>query len=1610
MSFSAGGIEIQLAMEMSQFMADLQSAKGVAANSMAEIARSTGSATSAIDQMSESAKANIKAMIGIADANNSASYAGKAMVENLKQQIATFGMSKDQIDVYKASLYGVEEEYVALKARLDQMRQAQAAFTEEMNSSGVAIKAAGKSAEEAGGLTAGMTREFIVLGHEAMMGNFSRIPGSIVVLGERMGGLHTVAEAVLTPLGMSLTAIAAAVATVSYEMVKGAEEQKAMNDALLLTGSYAGVTSDGMMAMAHAITMMGGTIGTAKEAILALTESGKFAAAEIQRIGEAATLMHAATGAAVKDTVAQFEELAKSPAAASAKLNDQYHYLTAAVYEQILALEKQGDKVDAAKLAEDQYAAAIKQRADEIHSNLGNIASWWQDIKKATSDAVDAVESWGKKATAATEVARLMAQVAQDEKTLAGAIPGGVAADNITAKLAKEKQDLAVAQRTLNDEQLRAVDIGIQQQTQAAAIHAASILEEQDAKGKKDSALQLALARNAENEALVRAADLLNGTHSAYVTDEAIQARRIATIREYTRASDDASKSTLEGVLKGYQLEEEASVKHYEQLAKLAEVYHKAGIIDSASYEAAQRQALDAEYAAQLASYDKQIKALQDYHAKSNKEREDVQNKIRAAYAERDKLVQDHADKTALLDAQNYAAEQENLNALIAGIDKASATEMTRLQKLIDEQKLHNAEIGKTKDQIELAKKAFEDQATDEMQRQADAIDVMLAKNQALVDYGDILDVLDPKIVAIYDAELSRLRQAIELRRQYSAALDQGAVLQADADAARKAQEIWKSTATTIDHDLENAILDGGNAYKKLFKDMEREAEKVVLHIPIEFISSGLSTFLTGIAPTQSTLLSAFGTASNGANVYSGMNGLASLLGIGQEEAGLSLMGGVSTLSSGATAFSDAAFTASQAAGTAASTGFMAGLQSAVAAVPGWGWALAGAALLGSNLIGGGETRSGGGYNIQGGKAIYAGGPSGGELDPGNVHAAIENAYSGLTGLLKALGSDAVIQQFTAGLESSTEGRGGTFAGGVIDGHVFGQRDQEKVYNQSLTPQQAEQQLAANLQQAVVQALQAAADIPKSIKDELAGVDAKSLTDQAAAALVSSITQEVAGVNQLRDALNVLPAQFANLKNLSFDAADSLIKVAGGVQNLQSEIGYFSQNFYSDGERAAAAADDVKKQLAALGYTGITTDAQFRAIVEGLNLTTDAGQKAEDTLLKLAPEFKQVADAAQQAAKEQADAQAKAFADAQTAQAQLNQQWQGKIDQARSDLQNAYDTQSKGIEDTIKSLQDFSASILSFRDSLLTSNLSTLSPADQYAQARQAFDKDYSLSLSGDQNAMGRLQSDAQLFLEQSRSYNASTAQYAADFNLVQQALSNSAMAAQTQVQIQQNQLAVLQQQLAGLVTVNSSVLTVQDAIQNLASTLAQARAAGAQVSPYGAGVGVTPGGQTITYDQWIAQHPGIPAGPDAQAYFASMYGQMPAALSGMSDANMAPSTYQGWLSQHPGIPDGADAQTYYNTLYGAPNGSHAGGLERVPFNGYRAILHENERVQTASQVRAADLASQKMVGLLEQLVIEARADKTQRAAIAARDAKQSDKVVSGLSSMRRTAARASAK
>ena len=91
---------------------------------------------------------------------------------------------------------------------------------------GTTIRKVAGEAAHLGHASAGITREFIVMGHEMITGRFSRIPGSFLVLGERMGTLrniiHGVGAAIVSPVGLGALGGAVVVGGLAL-MAAGAE-------------------------------------------------------------------------------------------------------------------------------------------------------------------------------------------------------------------------------------------------------------------------------------------------------------------------------------------------------------------------------------------------------------------------------------------------------------------------------------------------------------------------------------------------------------------------------------------------------------------------------------------------------------------------------------------------------------------------------------------------------------------------------------------------------------------------------------------------------------------------------------------------------------------------------------------------------------------------------------------------------------------------------------------------------------------------------------------------------------------------------------------------------------------------------------------------------------------------------------------------------------------------------------------------------------------------------------------------------------------------------------------------------------------------------------------
>ena len=250
----------------------------------------------------------------------------------------------------------------------------------------------------------------VQLGNALSSGDWGSGVRAVAQLGAGAGEGAAGLLAILGPLALA----SAAVGGLAYAFYKGSEEQDSYNKSLILTGNYVGVSAGQLGDMARQVSATVGTTGQAAQVLALLAGNGKIAGESFTGITQAAVSMQEATGKAVSETVAEFSKLADDPVKASAALNEQYNYLTASVYSQITALEKQGDHAGAVKLATESFADAINERTPRILENL----SFWEKGYNAVARAADGLKNIGR--------SDIGADIEQAQRDLASAQAGNV--------------------------------------------------------------------------------------------------------------------------------------------------------------------------------------------------------------------------------------------------------------------------------------------------------------------------------------------------------------------------------------------------------------------------------------------------------------------------------------------------------------------------------------------------------------------------------------------------------------------------------------------------------------------------------------------------------------------------------------------------------------------------------------------------------------------------------------------------------------------------------------------------------------------------------------------------------------------------------------------------------------------------------------------------------------------------------------------------------------------------------------------------------------------------------------------------------------------------------
>lgn len=644
----------------------------------------------------------------------------------------------------------------------------------------------------------------------------------------------------------------------------------------------------------------------------------------------------------------------------------------------------------------------------------------------------------------------------------------------------------------------------------------------------------------------------------------------------------------------------------------------------------------------------------------------------KAAAAEYERARKAGIDLTNAIDAKNEALQLElSTGRALTPVQKEllklqqdiktgkvalTAVEQTEIRKKI--------ELGeKLEFEIELRKeiKKAHDNEVEAIYKQAKALDDQTAKlkdeNYALLNGKKALDELEvsrlkdqraimaevvanEQLLGYCNAETEAHRETLRALNDLIAAREDNVHLKA----AKEAADEWKKTADSISNSLTDALMRGfesGKGFAQNLKDtLKNLFNTLVLKPIIQPIAQGASGMVLSMLG-MGNANAGTGGASAGSSVSSLVSG------------GMNFLNG-STISAGASGM----WTRAGDYMATSSSDTMAGMGDFMQANPQIGsyLGMAGNAVAGYGLGKFANSTISNGYSVGKGYNQFQ-----------EVGMAVGSAIGGpIVGA--AIGAVTGLINRSFGRKLADQGVQGTFSGGGFDGNSYqfykggffrsdktktsalddGMAgalgagaaaifEQVKQYAEALKLPSEELSkvtsfMRVSLTEDAEKNKQAIADAMTAYGDALALAFSDALTPfQREGEKLIETLQRLTIIQGLSESLNSLGGAFGNFAHASIEARESIIGLAGGIDALIQKANSFVGNYYTSNEQGGLTARAVTQGLIAAGFTpeqisGLDSRADYRALLESIDVSTATGQQQFVALLDLQGQFASVSD------------------------------------------------------------------------------------------------------------------------------------------------------------------------------------------------------------------------------------------------------------------------------------------------------------------------------------------------------------------------------------------------
>lgn len=1068
-----------------------------------------------------------------------------------------------------------------LEPYLAQLRKAEAAQAAAAGSLGKMGQTAGQTRQALQQLP--MQFQDIVVSLQAgqqpltvMLQQGSQLAGSFGGAGAAAKALGSYVLELVSPL----TAVAAAAAGIGIAYIQGSKEADNFRMAIVTTGNASGVTTSQLRDYARQIDAVVGTQAQAAAGLAEFVAAGVRGGDELRRYAQTAIEWEKATGEAVDKTAEKFASLQKDPLAGVLKLNEGTNFLTVSVYEQIKALDDQGRKAEASKVAMEALDSAMSERARTIAASLGYLERGWRGVTGAAKDAWDAMLNVGRAATIGDQLATVRKELSE---LLALSASGfGETAGGAATGRSSEAQVRRIKER---------ID---------------ALRSEESALLAKTNAEKVAAAASEESARKMQALTDFNKKYQKALDGEASLQEKLAIAR---READAAGKSESDWVKVKTAITEEhnKSLKKGESAQK---AYNR---------ELEQQKSLIAELSGLSSTFYKDWDSL-------NKQYSQGRISVEALGAAQAKLL---AQQPAMVALAKEEAEQQKARI------KVYEEEVKAQQKLLEHREKAAVQVEDT------LRKARDEEDAHIL---AAAAGITHAEALAKIAFARAEDTYQKELAKGADAEtLLALQRELDARRELITVMSQKGVREANKKAADDAAKNWEKTSQLIGTTLADYIMGGGKDaatyLKRLFATLVLQP---VVQYGVNSAMGALgmgqqgkdaqsvlggnnvgTTVLNNSGMIGAGYQAAFGASVGassasllGANAAGMMGGdaLGALIAGNGGWAGVSAAGGASAAAGGASA------AGSLMSGIAAAAPYLAAVVALYAIISGMDDS--GTPHMGMNA----RWSAKDGLHKSGEYSEFTALGMGQQWDSPQAQA-VGGAVGGLAQMLgSSLDAFAVAFGKQAGYvieagfadDSSKDGAWGGLR--IVEG-----TGAELVnWNNDRQSRWAPREFADG-EEGYKQYLAAVAT---DVKGAFLAMDLPAWADQILETAndidtLNAALQQIGSVKAVFDGLGKSMSMFADLGGA---AQTALLSVAGGIDALSSVAGSYYQAVYSEQERLAHARAQMEDTLAGFGATMPATREEYRALVEQQIAAGAAGAEFAVVLMGLAGVFGSVVD------------------------------------------------------------------------------------------------------------------------------------------------------------------------------------------------------------------------------------------------------------------------------------------------------------------------------------------------------------------------------------------------